>query len=901
MLICLYGWYAGDKLDVLTFSVLIMAGYLTFRRVSKLENLNAILKNSAWEIQSARDQLEEAQKIAKVGSWQFDVTSRNVTWSMELYRIFRLNPTVEGEKLFQAFQERVHPEDREALFAKVDRAIQFAESYEIIHRILRDDGTIRVILGRGASRRDDLTGNVVLSGTAQDITELQEKDFKTLQIINSVPALFHIRDAKGSLVSCNDAFSSFIKDRGVEPSNYSNQHESIWGTSLSQRLLKLKNEILTTGQAAHLESKIPGSQGPQWRSFYLFPLRKISGEIYAVATLSFDIDERKQAEEQLREAQEIAKIGSWRRVIRTSQLHLSAETYSIFEVDPTTPQERLSETFQSRIPAEDREAIEKVMEELHSGQDEISFDHRVVLDDGRRVKYIRANMKALRDEKGNPLSFVGTCYDRTREVEAGIQYKSLIETMHEGLVVQDETGRVVQFNPAALRILKISADEIIGITSYDKCWRAIREDGKELSGYEHPAMLVLRDGKPIHDFIMGLKGKDGETDWIRVNSELMVVGGRRFAMTTFADITKMIQANYEQRYILDTLGVGIFKYKPMTQALVWDKSMFNLFEVNENDFNGHYEAWEQSLDEKNKEVAVRELELALSGEKEFNTTFEIKTPKGNRKQIGARARVIRDSEGKPITMYGINWDRTREVELEKRFEQERLIALQTAKLASLGEMSAGIAHEINNPLTIISGNIPLLKKHREDAEKFESKVATMMGACHRIAKIVSGLRKFSRSSDGLERKNHNLKDILNEALVICEVRAKRYGVPVTFECEDDLPIHCDLVEIEQVLFNVINNAVDAVRDLPEKWVKIRAFSQESKVILHIEDSGPGIHSEIEDKIFNPFFTTKPVGEGTGLGLSISKGILDQHNSTISVNRTFAHTCFEVVFPRSTAS
>ena len=120
--------------------------------------------------------------------------------------------------------------------------------------------------------------------------------------------------------------------------------------------------------------------------------------------------------------------------------------------------------------------------------------------------------------------------------------------------------------------------------------------------------------------------------------------------------------------------------------------------------------------------------------------------------------------------------------------------------------------------------------------------------------------------------------------------------PIEIQVPEDILIFCDPVEIEQVVVNMINNAIDAVKGQDMRWVKLIAFKADEQVLLQIQDSGPGISPEIEVKLFEPFFTTKPAGEGTGLGLSIAKGILDQHKASVRLNREFSNTCFEIAFP-----
>ncbi|MCX6129881.1 MAG: HAMP domain-containing sensor histidine kinase [Proteobacteria bacterium] len=245
------------------------------------------------------------------------------------------------------------------------------------------------------------------------------------------------------------------------------------------------------------------------------------------------------------------------------------------------------------------------------------------------------------------------------------------------------------------------------------------------------------------------------------------------------------------------------------------------------------------------------------------------------------------------------YERTRSSELEarKELERERVKVVHNAKLASLGEMSAGIAHEINNPLAIIAGIAYTLPKFSNNQEKLAEKVKSIEMACQRIAKIVNSLSKFSRTDEESHYQLHSLEKIIQEAMTLCSVKSQEYEVLVSLNCKNIAPILCDEIEIEQVLINLINNAIYAVKELSEKWVRIELFENENSVILQIRDSGRGIDSNIKEKLFQPFFTTKPVGQGTGLGLSIVKGILDAHKASIDILDHDPHTCFEIKLPK----
>jgi C4-dicarboxylate-specific signal transduction histidine kinase len=190
-----------------------------------------------------------------------------------------------------------------------------------------------------------------------------------------------------------------------------------------------------------------------------------------------------------------------------------------------------------------------------------------------------------------------------------------------------------------------------------------------------------------------------------------------------------------------------------------------------------------------------------------------------------------------------------------------------------------------------------LERVKNDPEKFAAKVNSVKDAVGRISKIVQGLRKFGKNTTESVQKFTPAADVVRESLVLTEPRAKLFFVNLDVQLQTGAKILCDEVELNQVLVNLINNGIDAARELPEKWVKLILFEEEAEVIFQVRDSGVGLTVQVQQKLFQPFFTTKEVGQGTGLGLSVSKGILDQHRADIDYKLIDGHTCFEVRFPK----
>jgi PAS domain S-box-containing protein len=292
------------------------------------------------------------------------------------------------------------------------------------------------------------------------------------------------------------------------------------------------------------------------------------------------------------------------------------------------------------------------------------------------------------------------------------------------------------------------------------------------------------------------------------------------------------------------------------------------------------------------------VEAAIEKQKPYDLESPFITAKGRKIWVRVQGFPV-VTAGKVTQIKGTFQDISERVQAEQELKQANLHLLHSSKLASLGEMSAGIAHEINNPLAIISGAVGLLSKHKDNPEKFDSKVDSIQKSCNRISKIVNGLKKFSRSNDGISNfRDHRLSDICKEAEVLIEAKAKNYQTQVSFEYLSQDLIFCDEVEIEQVIVNLVGNSIDAVQSLPDKWVRVSIFEEGTSIVMHVMDAGLGIPEKVRAKLFEPFFTTKPIGEGTGLGLSIAKGILDVHKASIRVLADCPHTCFEVKFPKT---
>lgn len=237
----------------------------------------------------------------------------------------------------------------------------------------------------------------------------------------------------------------------------------------------------------------------------------------------------------------------------------------------------------------------------------------------------------------------------------------------------------------------------------------------------------------------------------------------------------------------------------------------------------------------------------------------------------------------------------------KQLEDERQRSEHAYKMASLGEMAGGIAHEINNPLTIIKANadllLTLLKKGAMEPAEMENALGKIKRTCSRIELIIKGLKFFSRDNKNDDRTKESFKSILEDTLAICREKFMANGCEIIVENSSvESFLECQTVSISQAILNLLNNAFDVIKDMDEKWIKIQIQNRGNSLQIRLTDSGKGIPLEIQAKIFQPFFSTKPMGKGTGLGLAIVKGIIDQHAGQFYLDQESKNTCFVIELP-----
>ena len=239
-------------------------------------------------------------------------------------------------------------------------------------------------------------------------------------------------------------------------------------------------------------------------------------------------------------------------------------------------------------------------------------------------------------------------------------------------------------------------------------------------------------------------------------------------------------------------------------------------------------------------------------------------------------------------------------ELIQRTEKQGVELVNASRMAAVGEMAGGVAHEINNPLAIISMSIStaghLLEQEAPNKDLIKTRLATAERTVTRISKITQGLLIYSRGEYS-QGEHVSPKEVTDLVVSLSGEKFKSNGVELRVDVADEpAGVAMNMTELSQDLLNLLNNAIDAIEERPEKWVALKGARDGDLYRFDVMDCGTGIPDAIAERIMDPFYTTKPVGKGTGLGLSISKGLIEKRNGKLAYRLADGHTCFSVELP-----
>jgi PAS domain S-box-containing protein len=634
-------------------------------------------------------------------------------------------------------------------------------------------------------------------------------------------------------------------------------------------------------------------------------------------------------------------------------------------------------SFTSIIHPQDRAWVEQAIRQNINAKQPYVIEYRILRANGSIV-WVYDKGQGILDDKKEIVWLDGVILDITerKQAEADLHYtqaflSSVVENLPMAVFIKDANElRVKYWNKASEELFGYSREEVLGKNDYDllpkeQAGYICAKDRQVLTGGqlidipEAPLVTPHRGKRLIHTKKVPLLDETGTPQYLLAICE--DITERKQA----EEVLRESEAHY--RRIVETATEGVWMFDADSKTIFANSRLAEMLGYTVEEMLGR--ALFDFIDEESRAQAQAYVERRRLGIQERHD-FKFRCKDGSDLWALVSATPIFDAEGQFVGVLRMITDiserkRTEEAlrlsesqlraknqqlkQTLRQLKQTQAQLIQNEKMVSLGQMVAGIAHEINNPVSFIYGNVAYAhqytaellnliqlyaKHHPEPAPELQNEIEaldlnfiaadfpklldSMKEGANRIRQIVQSLRNFSRL-DEAEIKPVNLHEGLDNTLLILQHRLKRHagkpGIEVRKEYGQLPLVECYAGSLNQVFMNLLSNAIDALEPQPEpRVITIRTevgtrnkgrlgesdpitqtptpFSSHSRssypqfVVIRIADNGPGIPLKVKKKIFDPFFTTKPVGVGTGLGLAIAHSIVvEKHGGTLTCNST----------------
>jgi len=634
-------------------------------------------------------------------------------------------------------------------------------------------------------------------------------------------------------------------------------------------------------------------------------------------------EELTRSEESLRRAQSVAHVGSWYLDIFRNTLSWSEETYLIFGMAPGST--LTYEIFLAHVHPDDRPKVDAAWGAALRGHG-YDIEHRVLVDG--KVRWVRERAELEHGLDGRPFNAIGTVQDITERkaaeqdvIDLALQWQASFDALSDMVWLLGPDCRILRCNAASSTLLGRGPGEILGMHCYELM------HGTKTNIPDCP-VVCMRTSK--HRETMELQISDR---WFAVTVDPIfdsagVVSG---AVHIVSDITERVLAehalreseerfkqlaeNVDEVFWMAEPDMSRMHYINRAYSAIWGQSTESLYTSGRS--------WTESI---HPDDRVQVMSLIDTDFSSVNIEFRITRPDLSIRWVRLRSFPVKNQQGQVIRVVGIAADVT---DFKKASEQAALRQkqlMQADKMASLGILVSGVAHEINNPNNLIMLNadvlgnmckelMPVLDEHAghhpdftlgglpyaDMRAEFEPLLKGISEGSNRIRTIVQNLKDFVRVDLGDLNQIVHVNDVIGSTIFIIGNLIKKSTKHFDLRLGERLPhIRANGQQLEQVVINLLSNACQSLPDPSHGiWVSTSAAADGRTVQIVVGDEGSGIPPEDLPKVIDPFFTTKRDTGGTGLGLSVSYGIVQAHNGTITFqSKPGAGTTVTVTLPVS---
>jgi PAS domain S-box-containing protein len=787
------------------------------------------------------------------------------------------------------WQSAVHAEDLPRLLECWRFSLDTGQPCEMQARLCRFDGAFRWFAFRASPTRD-ASGSI--TGWVGSIAEIADPDLRS--IIDAIPTMAWTASPDGQCDFLNQRWLDYAGMTAAEALG------SGWAAAMHpadrERIAEYWQGCLTSGTPVVTEARLRRYDGAyRWFLFLANPVRDAVGTITKWYGSNLDIEDRKRGEQAVLEREL-----SWRQIVDnipglvatmgpTGEVEfLNRHTLDYFG--------RSAEDLKhwSLIGAVHPDDLPRIIraraKSLETGQ-LYEVEHRCRRADGV-YRWFQVRGVPVRNADGaiNAWYFLLTDIEDRKQAEEAVQSNErnlslILNTIPAYIHVLRSDGSVLYVNQAVLDYTGLTLEDV-----RRDDYRARVFHPEDVARLREERDNALKRAVPFENEQRVLH-KDGSYRWLLIRySPLLDAHGnldRWYVAAADIDDRKRAEAQVEQAYIRLAEAQRLSKTGSFITDLLaddhdWSEEAFRIFEFNP--------ATRPSVQMIRDLVCAQDLpsfdagiQRSMNGA-EFDLVFRIRTASGNIKYLHAVARVIRHLEGRPLFI-GALQDVTERVIAEQALSEARSELAHVSRVMTLGALTASIAHEVNQPLAgIITNAATCLRMLAADPPNLEGARATTQRTLrdgNRASEVIRRLRTlYSHKQPKYEALD--LNDAAREVVALSISELQRAHVILRTDFHEGLPpINGDRVQLQQVLLNLILNAVDAMREIndrPRDLLVTTAREEPDSVRLSVCDSGIGIDPQILEKIFDSFYTTKSTG--MGMGLSISRSIIESHQGRL---------------------
>ncbi len=802
-------------------------------RTAQLTSLNSELTKEVLQRQRAEEALlrseaylAEAQRVSHTGSFGWSVSNGDIVWSDETFRIFEFD--LASKPSLELILQRVHPQDCAFAQMTIDQAARDRKAFDIEHRLLVPDGSVKHVRVVGHPSTNDESGNFEFVGAVTDITAAKRAE-QTLQereaYLAEAQRLTHTGSGVWRVPGWDALYLSeeWYRIYGFDPK----YGLSAWKDRLPRmhpedraKVQETKDRAIREKSDYEVDHRIILPDGTlKYTHTVGHPVLNAAGDVEQFVCTMMDVTERKRAEDALRrsegylaQAQGLTQSGSWAWNLRTGARFWSLETFRIFGYDSEKGMPTWSDILE-RVHPEDREAIVQKAQMETTLTEDSEFDWRIVLPDGR-IKHLHSIAHPVMEESGEISEIVGTLMDVTERKQA--------EALRDG----------------EIRILE----------------------------------MIARDA-PLEEILEKLVGVvEGRFDGLLCSVLLLDEDGQHVRHGAAPSLPKPYTAAINGLSIgpkAGSCGTAMYRGEPVVVTDILHDPLWEEYRAVAEPF-GFRACWSTPM-------------LSHSGKALGSFAMYYREP---RSPSPAETRALEMA----THLAGIAMERKLAREERERLRQAQSDLAHIHRVTTMGELTASLAHEIKQPITaaVTDARTCLRWLGRDNPDVLEARetASRMVTDVTRASEIISRISLLFKKS-APQRELVDVNELIREMILLLRNEAARHSISIQSDLAVELPkVLADRIQLQQVFMNLMLNGIEAMKDMDtvgELTIKSRQ-DDNRHLLISVGDTGVGLMPEEAEKVFNAFYTTKD--QGTGMGLPISRSIVESHGGRLWLTTHF---------------